>query len=120
VVGAKGIEACAVVIEQTGSAYEIRAFAAGLGKILPQCLKGFLARRQGLQFAIGTVAKDGNRSFIEGKLHNGEGAMNRSRSSRFPRLRASRATWRTRVFVTRARRRRNANSMWFFSGKDMP
>jgi hypothetical protein len=60
----EGIEACAVVIEQTGSPYEIRALLPGTAKAftIPE---GFLRAGQAYTFAIGTVAKDGNRSFIE-------------------------------------------------------
>ena len=60
----KGIESCAVVIEQTGSAYEIRALLPGSAKsfTVPE---GFLRAGKAYKFAIGTVAKDGNRSFIE-------------------------------------------------------
>jgi hypothetical protein len=60
----KGIEACAIVIEQTGSAYEIRALLPGSAKsfTVPE---GFLRAGKAYKFAIGTVAKDGNRSFIE-------------------------------------------------------
>jgi len=60
----EGIEACAVVIEQTGSAYEIRALLPGSARsfTVPE---GFLRAGKAYKFAIGTVAKDGNRSFIE-------------------------------------------------------
>ena len=60
----KGIEACAIVIEQTGSAYEIRALLPGSARsfTVPE---GFLRAGKAYKFAIGTVAKDGNRSFIE-------------------------------------------------------
>ena len=60
----KGIEACAIVIEQTGSAYEIRALLPGSARsfTVPE---GFLRVGKAYKFAIGTVAKDGNRSFIE-------------------------------------------------------
>jgi hypothetical protein len=60
----EGIEACAIVIEQTGSAYEIRALLPGSAKsfTVPD---GFLRAGKAYKFAIGTVAKDGNRSFIE-------------------------------------------------------
>ena len=63
----KGIEACAIVIEQTGSAYEIRALLPGSAKsfTVPE---GFLRAGKAYKFAIGTVAKDGNRSFIEGSF----------------------------------------------------
>ena len=60
----KGIESCAIVIEQTGSAYEIRALLPGSARsfTVPE---GFLRAGKAYKFAIGTVAKDGNRSFIE-------------------------------------------------------
>jgi hypothetical protein len=60
----EAVEACAIVIEQTGSAYEIRAFLPGSAKsfTVPD---GFLRAGKAYKFAIGTVAKDGNRSFIE-------------------------------------------------------
>ncbi|WP_213287318.1 hypothetical protein [Bradyrhizobium sp. sGM-13] len=60
----EGIEACAVVIEQTGSSYEIRAVLPGSARsfTIPE---GFLRSGKAYKFAIGTVAKDGNRSFIE-------------------------------------------------------
>jgi hypothetical protein len=60
----KGTEACAIVIEQTGSAYEIRALLPGSARsfTVPE---GFLRAGKAYKFAIGTVAKDGNRSFIE-------------------------------------------------------
>jgi hypothetical protein len=60
----EGIESCAVVIEQTGSAYEIRALLPGSAKSFT-VPAGFLRAGQAYKFAIGTVAKDGNRSFIE-------------------------------------------------------
>ena len=55
----KGIE-----IEQTGSAHEIRALLPGSARsfMVPE---GFLRAGKAYKFAIGTVAKDGNRSFIE-------------------------------------------------------
>jgi hypothetical protein len=60
----EGIDACAIVIEQTGSAYEIRALLPGSARsfTVPE---GFLRAGKAYKFAIGTVAKDGNRSFIE-------------------------------------------------------
>jgi hypothetical protein len=60
----KGIEACAISIEQTGTSYEIRALLPGSTKsfAVPE---GFLRAGQAYTVAIGTVAKDGNRSFIE-------------------------------------------------------
>ena len=60
----KGIEACVIVIEQTGTPYEIRALLPGSAKsfAVPE---GFLRAGKAYKFAIGTVAKDGNRSFIE-------------------------------------------------------
>jgi len=63
----EGIEACAIVIEQTGSAYEIRAMLPGSARsfTVPE---GFLRAGKAYKFAIGTVAKDGNRSFIEGSF----------------------------------------------------
>ena len=60
----EGIEACAIVIEQTGSAYEIRALLPGSAKSFT-VPNGFLRPGQAYTFAIGTVAKDGNRSFVE-------------------------------------------------------
>jgi len=60
----KGIESCAIVIEQAGSAYEIRALLPGSAKSFT-VPAGFLRAGQTYKFAIGTVAKDGNRSFIE-------------------------------------------------------
>ena len=63
----KGIEACAIVIEQSGSAYEIRALLPGSSRsfAVPE---GFLRAGKAYKFAIGTIAKDGNRSFIEGSF----------------------------------------------------
>src|SRR5882724_941114 len=63
----KGIESCAIVIEQTGSAYEVRALLPGAARsfTVPE---GFLRAGKAYKFAIGTVAKDGNRSFIEGQF----------------------------------------------------
>ncbi len=60
----EGIESCAIVIEQAGSPYEIRALLPGSAKsfTVPE---GFLRAGKAYKFAIGTVAKDGNRSFIE-------------------------------------------------------
>ena len=60
----EGIEACAIVIEQTDSPYEIRALLPGSAKsfTIPE---GFLRAGKAYKFAIGTVAKDGNRSIIE-------------------------------------------------------
>ena len=53
----------AIVIEQTGSAYEIRALAGSTKSFtVPE---EFLRAGKAYKFAIGTVAKDGNRSFIE-------------------------------------------------------
>jgi len=62
-----GVESCVVVIEQNGSPYEIRALLPGSAKsfALPE---GFLRAGQAYTFSIGTVAKDGNRSFIEGSF----------------------------------------------------
>src|ERR1700752_4319903 len=63
----KGIESCALVIEQNDSAYEIRALLPGSARsfTVPE---GFLRAGKAYKFAIGTVAKDGNRSFIEGSF----------------------------------------------------
>jgi hypothetical protein len=60
----KGIESCVIVIEQNGSPYELRALVPASTRTftLP---KGFLRAGQTYTLAIGTVAKDGNRSFIE-------------------------------------------------------
>ncbi|HKD29543.1 MAG TPA: hypothetical protein VKC66_27005 [Xanthobacteraceae bacterium] len=60
----EGIESCVVVVEQTGSPYEIRALLPGSTRefTIPN---GFLRPGQAYTFSIGTVAKDGNRSFIE-------------------------------------------------------
>jgi len=60
----EGIESCAIVIEQAGAPYEIRALLPGSAKsfTVPE---GFLRAGKDYKFAIGTVAKDGNRSFIE-------------------------------------------------------
>jgi hypothetical protein len=60
----EGIESCVIVIEQTGSPYEIRALLPGSTKTFT-IPNGFLRPGQAYTFAIGTVAKDGNRSFIE-------------------------------------------------------
>jgi hypothetical protein len=59
-----GIESCIIVVEQTGSPYEIRALLPGSARsfTIPA---GFLRAGQSYTFAIGTVATDGNRSFIE-------------------------------------------------------
>jgi hypothetical protein len=58
------IESCIIVVEQTGSAYEIRALLPGstTSFTMPP---GFLRAGQSYTLAIGTVGKDGNRSFIE-------------------------------------------------------
>jgi hypothetical protein len=63
----EGIESCAVVIEQTGSPYEIRVLLPGSARdyTIPQ---GFLRAGQGYKVAIGTVAKGGNRTFIEAEF----------------------------------------------------
>lgn len=59
-----GIESCAIVIEQSGSPYELRALVpASINTFTVP--KGFLRAGQAYTLAIGTVAKDGNRSFIE-------------------------------------------------------
>lgn len=60
----KGIESCVIVIEQNGSPYEIRALVPASTKTFA-VPKGFLRAGQAYTLAIGTVAKDGNRSFIE-------------------------------------------------------
>ena len=60
----KGIESCVIVIEQNGSLYEIRALVPASTKTFT-VPKGFLRAGQAYTLAIGTVAKDGNRSFIE-------------------------------------------------------
>jgi hypothetical protein len=60
----KGIESCVIVIEQPGSPYEIRALVPASTKTFA-VPKGFLRAGQAYTLAIGTVAKDGNRSFIE-------------------------------------------------------
>jgi len=62
-----GIESCVVVIEQAGSPYEIRALLPGSATAFT-IPKGFLRAGQAYTFAIGTVAKDGNRSFIEARF----------------------------------------------------
>jgi hypothetical protein len=60
----EGIESCVIVIEQNGSPYEIRALLPGSAKAftLPE---GFLRAGESYKVEIGTVAKDGNRSFVE-------------------------------------------------------
>ena len=60
----EGIESRVVVIEQTGSPHEIRALLPGSATAFT-IPAGFLRAGQSYKFAIGTVAKDGNRSFIE-------------------------------------------------------
>jgi hypothetical protein len=60
----EGIESCVIVLEQTGSPYEIRAVVPGWARAFT-IPAGFLRAGQTYTFAIGTVAKDGNRSFIE-------------------------------------------------------
>jgi hypothetical protein len=60
----KGIESCVIVIEQRGSPYEIRALVPASTKTFT-VPNGFLRAGQAYTLAIGTVAKDGNRSFIE-------------------------------------------------------
>lgn len=60
----KGIDSCVIVIEQNGSPYEIRALVPATTKTFA-VPKGFLRAGQVYTLAIGTVAKDGNRSFIE-------------------------------------------------------
>jgi hypothetical protein len=66
----EGIEACAVVIEQANSPYEIRALLPGSARsfTVPE---GFLRAGKEYKLAIGTVAKDGNRSFIEAAFTTG-------------------------------------------------
>src|SRR3954470_1227748 len=60
----EGVESCAITVEQEGSPYEIRALLPGSAKsfTIPE---GFMRAGKAYKFAIGTVAKDGNRSFIE-------------------------------------------------------
>src|SRR5262249_46738833 len=60
----EGIESCVIVIEQTRSPYEIRALLPGSTRAFT-VPNGFLRAGQTYTFAIGTVAKDGNRSFVE-------------------------------------------------------
>jgi hypothetical protein len=60
----EGIESCVIVIEQSGSPYEIRALLPGSTKSFT-VPNGFLRAGQSYKVEIGTVAKDGNRSFIE-------------------------------------------------------
>jgi len=60
----EGIESCVIVIEQTRSPYEIRALLPGSTRAFT-VPNGFLRAGQTYTFSIGTVAKDGNRSFIE-------------------------------------------------------
>jgi len=62
-----GIESCVVVIEQPGSPYEIRALLPGSTRAFT-IPNGFLRAGQAYTLAIGTVAKDGNRSFIEAEF----------------------------------------------------
>jgi hypothetical protein len=62
-----GIESCVIVIEQIGAPYEIRALLPGSAKAFT-IPAGFLRAGQAYKFAIGTVAKDGNRSFIEARF----------------------------------------------------
>jgi hypothetical protein len=59
-----GIESCVIVIEQNGSPYELRALVPASTRTFT-IPKGFLRAGQAYTLAIGTVAKDGNRSFIE-------------------------------------------------------
>jgi hypothetical protein len=60
----EGLASNVVVVEQTGSPYQIRAVLPGSARrfTIPA---GFLRADQSYTFAIGTVARDGNRSFIE-------------------------------------------------------
>jgi hypothetical protein len=60
----EGIESCIVVIEQANSAYEIRAQLPSSARTFT-VPEGFLRNDQAYKFAIGTVAKDGNLTFIE-------------------------------------------------------
>jgi hypothetical protein len=60
----EAIESCVIVIEQTGSPYEIRALLPGSTRAFT-VPNGFLRPGQTYTYAIGTVAKDGNRSFVE-------------------------------------------------------
>src|SRR3981081_1150827 len=60
----EAIESCAIIIEQPGSPYEVRALLPGSAKSFTGP-EGFLRAGTAYKFAIGTVAKDGNRSFIE-------------------------------------------------------
>jgi hypothetical protein len=60
----QGIESCIIVVEQSGSSYEIHALVPASTKAFT-IPKGFLRAGQAYTLAIGTVAKDGNRSFIE-------------------------------------------------------
>ena len=66
----KGIEACAIIIEQTDSPYEIRAVLPGSARFFA-VPEGFLLAGKEYKLAIGTVAKDGNRSFIEAAFTTG-------------------------------------------------
>jgi hypothetical protein len=59
-----GTESCIVVIEQDDSPYEIRARLPASAKAFT-VPEGFLRPGEKYKLAIGTVAKDGNRSFIE-------------------------------------------------------
>jgi hypothetical protein len=59
-----GIESCVIVIEQDGSPYELRALLPALMNTFT-VPKGFLRAGRAYTLEIGTVAKDGNRSFIE-------------------------------------------------------
>ena len=71
----EGIEACAIVIEQTGSAYEIRALLPGSAKsfTVPDRV---LARWQGLQIRD-RDHRQGRQSVLHrSRLHHCEGAMN--------------------------------------------
>lgn len=58
------IESCVILIKQADSPYEIRALLPGSAQAftLPE---GFLRAGETYKVEIGTVAKDGNRSFIE-------------------------------------------------------
>lgn len=68
----EGIEACMVVVEQAGSPFEIRALLPGPTKAFA-VPAGFLRAGQAYKVAIGTVAKDGNRSFVEAEFATARG-----------------------------------------------
>ncbi|HYZ63366.1 MAG TPA: hypothetical protein VE650_13015 [Acetobacteraceae bacterium] len=58
------LASCAVTLEQTGSPFVIRAMLPGTARAFA-VPDGFLRPGQSYSVAIGTVAKDGNRSFVE-------------------------------------------------------